>query len=105
MANSSIKNKQHEYILRAFLESRIPDIIRSDAPELIAVDSAIGGYCTQLITDVKSVKLPRGKIISENAKYTFSELINKLSGVQKNELVFYYRLAILTESVLFQYQQ
>ena len=38
-----MKNKQHEYILKAFLESRIPAIMRRNAPELMGIDSIIGG--------------------------------------------------------------
>lgn len=44
-----MKNKQHKYILKAFLESRIPAKIRLNAPELMAIDSIIGGCCTQLL--------------------------------------------------------
>ena len=38
-----MKNKQHEYILKAFLKSSIPTIMRRSAPELMAIDSVIGG--------------------------------------------------------------
>lgn len=100
-----MKNKQHEYILKAFLESSIPMIIRRHSPELMAIDSIIGGYCTQLIKRAKSIKLPSSEVISKTEKSAFSELINQSNGIEKDELVVYYRLAILVESILIQYRQ
>ena len=100
-----MKNKQHEYILKAFLESSIPSAMRRKAPELMAIDSIIGGYCTQLVKQVKSIKIPSNEIISNAEKSIFSELINQTTGIEKDELVVYYRLAILVESILIQYQQ
>lgn len=44
-----MQNKQHEFVLKAFVESKIPYEIKKNAPELIALDSIIGGYCTQII--------------------------------------------------------
>ena len=100
-----MKNKQHEYILKAFLESSIPTVMRRNFPELLAIDSVIGGWCTQLVKRKKSVELPSSEIISKTEKAVFSELINQSTGIEKDELVMYYRLAILVESVLIQYRQ
>ena len=99
-----MKNKQHKYILKAFLESRIPAKIRLNAPELIAIDSIIGG-CTQLLKQSKFIEFPADTIISKDDKKVFSELINQSAGMEKDELVIYYRLAILAESILIQYRQ
>ena len=100
-----MKNKQHEYILKAFIESRIPVKLRQSAPELMAIDSIIGGYCMQLVEQSKFIDPPSGIIISKPVKDAFSELINKSAGAEKDELVVYYRLAILAESILIQYRQ
>lgn len=100
-----MKNKQHEYILKAFLESSIPTIMRRSYPELMAIDSVIGGYCTQLLKRAKFVELPSSEIISKTEKTAFSELIHQSTGMEKDELVMYYRLAILVESILIQYRQ
>lgn len=100
-----MKNKQHEYILKAFLESSIPTVIRRDFPELIAIDSIIGGYCTQLLKRARFVELPPSDIISKAEKSTFALLINQSTGMEKDELVVYYRLTILVESILIQYRQ
>ena len=79
--------------------------IRRNSPELIAIDSFIGGYCSQLIHRAKFIELPSSEIISKTEKAAFSELINQSIGMEKDELVVYYRLAMLTEAVLFQYQK
>ena len=100
-----MKNKQHEYILKAFIESKIPTVVRRNFPELMVIDSIIGGYCTQLIKGVKFVEMPINEIISKNEKIIFSELINQSIGIEKDELVVYYRLVILVESILIQYRK
>ena len=100
-----MKNKQHEYILKAFLKSSIPTTMRRSAPELMAIDSVIGGYCSQLTKRAKFIELQSNEIISKTEKATFSELINQSKGMEKDELVVYYRLAILVEAILIQYRQ
>ena len=100
-----MKSKQHEYILKAFLNSSIPMVIRRNSPELMVIDSVVGGYCSQLIKRDKRIELPSSEIISKTEKAAFSELINQSTGMEKDELVVYYRLAILVESVLIQYRR
>lgn len=100
-----MKNKQHEYVLKAFLESNIPAVMRRSSPELMAIDSVIGGYCTQLLSKAKYVEFQADKIITKPEKAAFSELINHSTGIEKDELVVYYRLAILVESILLQYRK
>ena len=94
-------NKHYELILRAFLETKIPDVIKQDQPNLISIDSALGGYCTRVLGGEKNIKMRL--VITKDAKKAFSELINHNIGEKKTELIIYYRLAILTEEVLFQY--
>ena len=100
-----MKSKQHEYILKAFLNSSIPMVIRRNSPELMVIDSIVGGYCSQLINRAKFIELPSSEIISKTEKAAFSELINQSAGMEKDELVVYYRLAILVESILIQYRK
>ena len=100
-----MKSKQHKYILKAFLYSSIPAVIRRNSPELMVVDSVLGGYCSQLIKREKCLKLPSSEIISKTEKAAFSELINQSTEIEKEELVVYYRLALLVESILNQYRQ
>ena len=98
-------DKQHEYILKAFLEAKIPKAIRRNSPELMVIDSVLGGYCTRLLKGTDPINQIVFPLISKEDKNGFSNLINITSGAEKDDLVFYYRLAILTEAVIFQYQQ
>lgn len=59
----------------------------------------------RLVKREKFVELPSSEIISKTEKVTFSELINQSTGMEKDELVVYYRLAILAESILIQYRR
>ena len=77
-----MKSNQHEYILKAFLNSSIPAVIRRSSPELMVIDSVIGGYCSQLIKRAKLISLLSSEIISKTEKAAFSELINQSSGME-----------------------
>ena len=87
-----MNNKQHEHILKAFLASKIPAAVYEHAPELVAVDSVIGGYCTRLLRRNKALKCPPEGLISKEERKAFAELIN-----------LYYRLAVLAEAVVLRY--
>lgn len=100
-----MKNKQHEYILKAFISSSIPTAIRRSSPELIVIDSIIGGYCSRLLKREKLIEFPSSEIVSKTEKDAFSELINQSTEMEKDELVVYYQLVILVESILIQYRQ
>ena len=100
-----MKSKQHEYILKAFLESSIPAVLRRNCPQLMLIDSIIGGYCTQLVKRAKFIEIPSNEIISKTERNTFLELINQSTGLERDELVAYYRLVMLVESILIQYRK
>ncbi len=93
-----MKNKQHEFIIRAFLSSPVPEAIRRGCPELLSIDSVLGGYCTKALKGIHNDQL--GRVISSDDKKRFSELIYEETGSSRTELVVYYRLAVLTEEVL-----
>ncbi len=95
-----MNSKQQRYILKAFLASDIPVAIRKKAPELIALDSALGGYCTTWLRHQRSAKPECQAVITKEEKQLFSALIADASGVEKEELILYYRLAILVASIL-----
>ena len=98
-----MKNKQHEHVLKAFIESRIPGVIRRESKQLMQIDSVIGGYCTQLLKKSQIEHLSSNEIISKSEKEAFVRLMSRSSGFEKDELLVYYRLIILVESVIMQY--
>lgn len=53
----------------------------------------------------KFIELQSSEIISKTEKVAFSKLINQSTGIEKDELVIYYRLVILVEAVLIQYRK
>lgn len=97
--------KEHKYILKAFWESKLPSVIKEYAPHLILTDSAIGGYCEQLLKDKNKSKISiiSDKLITEDEIKVYSHLINISTGNQKEELIIYYRLIRLTESIIYYY--
>ena len=86
-----MKNKQHEHILKAFLASKIPAAVYEHAPELVAVDSVIGGYCTRLLRRNKALKCSPEGLITKEERAAFAELINRAPDTEKDEIVIYYR--------------
>ena len=100
-----MRNKQHKFILKAFLEEKIPTGIYESEykPELISMDSVVGGYCTQVLRGRKIQNLSKGGVTSQEDKGLFSKLINELSGEKKEEVIIYYRLLVLAELIIKQY--
>ncbi len=96
--------KQHKYILKAFVNTRIPKAIRRYAPDFIMVDTCLGGYCSQILSKQHSIKIDGENIIDEEDKRVISDLINRLDGEDRDELIFYYRLAVLAETIVNTYR-
>lgn len=98
-----MKEKQHQIILKAFMQAKTPEAIRQYAPNLMNVDSVIGGYCTQLLKSKGKIELISNEIITKDDINLFSQLINDTSGEKKEELIIYYRLLRLTEAIIHYY--
>ena len=73
------------------------------APELVVVDSVIGGYCTRLLRRNKALKCSPESLITKEERAAFAELINRAPDTEKDEIVIYYRLAVLAEAVVLRY--
>ncbi len=98
-----MKNLQHKYILKAFINSKIPAPVRNAIPDQMLTDDVLGGYCTQLLCGAKRIQINGMPLVSKKDSLAFSSLINSLAGADKNETVTYYRLMVLVESVLMEY--
>lgn len=79
-----MKNKQHEFILKAFIKSKTPEAIRQYAPQLLEIYFAISGYCIQLLKSKGGIYILSDEIISVNDKKLFSQIINKSNGNLKD---------------------
>ncbi len=101
----SVLNRYHEYVLRAFLEVRIPETLKQKAPSLLVTDSVIGSCCAQLIKRDKFLKIPSKSIITTGDRECLMSLIGTADEYERTELMDYYRLVMLTASVLKEYAE
>lgn len=90
------------YILKAFIDMRIPTCIPNGS-DLDILDDYIAGYCSQLLSRRRPIKIPESTLITVDEKKKFSDLINKASSY-KRELIIYYRLLTLAEEILLKYR-
>lgn len=67
------------------------------------MDSIIGGYCTRLLRRDKALECPPDGLITKEERVTFADLINRAPDTEKDEIVIYYRLAVLAEAVVLRY--
>ena len=67
------------------------------------VDSVIGGYCTRLLRRNKALKCSPESLITKEERAAFAELINRAPDTEEDEIVIYYRLAVLAEAVVLRY--
>lgn len=100
-----VTNRYHEYVLRAFLEANIPETVKKKAPSLMIADSVIGSCCAQLIRRNQYLKLPSNRIFTGDDRERLMQLISSANEYEKNELMNYYRLVMLTASVLDEYAE
>ena len=101
-----VLNRYHEYVLRAFLEVQIPSTLKEKAPSLLVTDSVIGSCCAQLIKKDKFLKIPSKSIITTDDRERLMSLIGTADEeYERTELMDYYRLVMLTTSVLKEYAE
>ena len=101
-----VLNRYHEYVLRAFLEVQIPSTLKEKAPSLLVTDSVIGSCCAQLIKKDKFLKIPSKSIITTDDSERLMSLIGTADEeYERTELMDYYRLVMLTTSVLKEYAE
>lgn len=100
-----VLNRYHEYVLRAFLEVQIPNTIKEKAPSLIVTDSVMESCCEQLIKKEKFLKIPSKSIMTTDDRECLMRLIDTADEYERTELMDYYRLVMLTASVLKEYAE
>ena len=81
-----MKNKEHKYILKSFLETKTSDYIYSNYPEWRSVEDYIAGYSMQILKKGKFINPPK-EFISDNEKKYLSDLINNVSIEEKDDLI------------------
>lgn len=102
-----MKNKVDKLVLKAFLEAETPAALaREDA----ALCKRYANYLRTLANRLlmgrdETIEILTPAILTKEDKAGLNNLITRLpDGEEKRELVFYYRLAILAESLLYKYR-
>ena len=98
-----MRNKQHKHILKAFLNTKVPTIIKQNSPDLVLLDTVIGGYCTQLLKKEK-IDFISNEIITTEEDNILLKLINNSLETEKEEIEIYYQLIKLVELILLKYK-
>lgn len=96
--------KYEKYILKAFIDMGKPMCIPNGS-DLYILDDYVTGYCSQLLSHRRKIKIPESTLITVDEKRKFSDLINKLSGDSKRDLVIYYGLLTIVEEILLKYME
>lgn len=93
--------KDHKYILKAFLESRIP-AISYEYLKYMDYQEAMDSICRALLWN-RVFENPQQYFLDAEDKKRFSAAMNdrkKYYPHQREEIIRFYRLAVLTEGVI-----
>lgn len=101
-----MKNRADKLVLKAFLELEVPQALRADE----ALAGRYGDYLRTLVNRLlmgrdERIEILTPQLLTKEDKADMNGLITRLSdGEEKREAIFYYRLAILAESVIYKYR-
>ena len=95
-----MKDKRHKNILKAFLNSKIPEVIANSSDSICQYIANTQKYSKILLKGKTISDLQSEQLLTKDKKEFFSEHIRNSSGEEKMELVIYYRLLILVDSII-----
>lgn len=102
-----IKNRVDKLVLKAFLEMQVPEALPREEPALNRIfGEELRSLANRLLMGRdEKIELLKPAVLSKEDKAGINALITRLpDGEEKRELVFYYRLAILVETLLYKYR-
>ena len=102
-----LKNKVDKLVLKAFLELSVPDVLRrEDAPLAVRAGDELRSVTNRLLMGrSESIEILTPGLISKEDKAALNNIITCLpDGDEKRELIFFYRLAVLVETVVLKYR-
>lgn len=102
-----LKNRADKLVLKAFLELEVPDALRREDPELArrGGDELRSLANRLLMGRSESIEILTPSVLTKEDKAGFNNVITRLpDGEEKRDLVFFYRLAILVETLLLKYR-
>ena len=102
-----LKNRADKLVLKAFLELDVPEALRRE-------DAALAGRGGDELQSManrllmgrnETIEILTPGLLTKEDKAGFNSIITRLpDGEEKRELVFFYRLAILVETILLKYR-
>lgn len=101
-----LSNKVDKLILKAFLENKTPEALyREDRALAVRIGDNMLSYANRLLMgrseSIEILKLP---LISKEDKAAVNSLISRIQDENdKRDVVFFYRLVILVETILYKY--
>lgn len=102
-----LKNRADKLVLKAFLELEVPDVLRREDPELaISGGDELRSLANRLLMGrSESIEILTPAVLTKEDKAGFNNIITRLpDGDEKRDMVFFYRLAILVETLLLKYR-
>lgn len=102
-----LKNKVDKLVLKAFLEAEVPLVLRREDEQLAkrAGDDLRSVTNRLLMGRSETIEILTPGLLTKEDKAGLNNIITRLpDGEEKRELVFYYRLAILVETVVLKYR-
>ena len=102
-----LKNKVDKLVLKAFLEMGVPDVLRREDAQLAgrAGDDLRSVTNRLLMGRSETIEILTPGLISKEDKAAINNIITRLpDGEERRELVFFYRLAVLVETVVLKYR-
>ena len=101
-----LSNKVDKLVLKAFLENKVPEVLRREDADLAKrIGDDMLSYANRLLMGrnetIEILKLP---LISKEDKVQVNNMISRIeSETEKRDLIFFYRLVILAETIIYKY--
>ena len=102
-----LSNKVDKLILKAFLENKVPEVLRREDSALAQrIGDDMLSFANRLLMGrsetIELLKLP---LITKEDKTEVNAMISRIEDENdKRELIFFYRLVILVETILYKYK-
>ena len=102
-----LKNRVDKLVLKAFLEMEVPAaLMREDAELARRGGSDVQSLANRLLMGRnETIEILTPSVLTKEDKAAFNNAITRLSdGEEKRDLVFFYRLVVLVETILLKYR-
>jgi len=102
-----LKNRADKLVLKAFLELQVPAALRREDPALArrGGEELLSMANRLLMGRNETIEILTPALLTKEDKTAFNNIISRLpDGEEKRDMVFFYRLAILVETILLKYR-